>query len=154
MYNWMNFGDDPSGGNRDPIRWCTCPHILNSGGPRPSLTELSICAPIDVKANKQLYCLMLLMNLFEVASPSNLARENRGSGLGLYGGMLILPPLQQLLYVIDVAPCRFRTLSAYQKIAWQYEHSYLGFPWYDLFGYEATLCRENGSMLARSFQER
>jgi hypothetical protein len=64
-----------------------------------------MCATIDVKANKQLYCLMLLMNLFEVVSPSNLARENRGSGLGIYGGMLILPPLQQLLYVIDVAPC-------------------------------------------------
>jgi hypothetical protein len=52
-------------------------------------------------------------------SPSNLAREDRGSGLGLYGGMIILPPLQQLLYTIDESRCRLRTLSAYQKIAWQ-----------------------------------
>jgi hypothetical protein len=35
-------------------------------------------APMDVKANKQLYCLMALMNFLDVESPSNLANEARG----------------------------------------------------------------------------
>jgi hypothetical protein len=50
------------------------------GSPRPSLIELSICAPIDVNANKQLYCLMFFINLFDVASPSKHARDASGSG--------------------------------------------------------------------------
>src|SRR6266540_4499282 len=97
MYNCMNFGEAPSGGSKEPIRWWTCPQILKTGGPRPSLMEESIFAPIDVKANRQLYCLMFRMNLSELESPSNLANELRGSGRDLYDGMLTLPPLQQLL---------------------------------------------------------
>jgi hypothetical protein len=41
------------------------------------------------------------MNFLDVASPSNLARDAKGLGRGLKGGMLIFPPLQQLLYLID-----------------------------------------------------
>jgi hypothetical protein len=50
----------------------------------------------EVKANKQLYCLMCCINFFAVESPSNFARDASGSGLGLYGGIDTFPPLQQL----------------------------------------------------------
>ena len=79
------------------MRWCNCPQILNTGGPRPSFMVELIFAPIDVKENKQLYYLIFSINFLELESPSNLANEAKGSGRGLYDGMLTLPPLQQLL---------------------------------------------------------
>jgi hypothetical protein len=32
--------------------------------------NLSICAPIDVNANKQLYCIIFFINLLDDASPA------------------------------------------------------------------------------------
>jgi hypothetical protein len=59
------------------------PEILKTGGPRPSFTELSTLstwAPIDVKAKRQLYCLIFCMNLLDVVPPSKRDREANGSG--------------------------------------------------------------------------
>jgi hypothetical protein len=78
-------------------------------------------APIEVKANRQLYCRIFFINLLHLASPLNLASEVNGSGRGRNGGMTILPPLQQLLYIgwpdCRLEPCL--TPSRSQKIAWQ-----------------------------------
>jgi hypothetical protein len=71
---------------------------------------------------------MLRMNFLDIESPSNLASVANGSGCGLYGGIAILPPLQQLLYSIDPSICLPRALSRYQKTALQYRHSKSGVP--------------------------
>ena len=54
-------------------------HILNNGGPQPSLIE-----PIEVKAKIQLYCLIFETKLLDVESPLNFASGPNGSGRGLY----------------------------------------------------------------------
>jgi len=66
-------------------------------GPRPSFIDLSMCAPIDVKANRQLYCRICFKKRLQAASPSNLANDFSGSGRSLKGGMSTLPDLQHLL---------------------------------------------------------
>jgi len=58
-------------------------------------------APIEVKAKRQLYCLIFFINLLEIGPPSDLARVARGSGLGRNRGMATLPPLQHLLYITE-----------------------------------------------------
>lgn len=83
----MNFGVPSLGGSKEPIRWCTWQYILNMGGPRPSLNELSICAPIDLKANRQLYCLIFFIIFLDVVLPSKAAKDANGSGRDLYEGM-------------------------------------------------------------------
>ena len=93
----MNLGGSPSCGSRDPIRWWIWPLILKTGGPQPSFIPWSIFAPIDVKANMQLYWHIFFINFFERASPSYLTKPARGSGHFLKGSIRILPPLQQEL---------------------------------------------------------
>jgi hypothetical protein len=61
--------------------------ILNRGGPRPSFTDVSICVPIDVNANRQLYCLIFFINLFDDLFVVKRTKDASGSGRGLYGGM-------------------------------------------------------------------
>jgi hypothetical protein len=63
-----------------------------------------MCAPIDVNANKQLYCLMFLMNFLEVVLPLKDAKDANGSCQGSKGGMETFPLLQHLLYVIHTEP--------------------------------------------------
>lgn len=83
--------------------------------------ERSIFAPMEVKANRQLYWRIFFMNLLHLASPSNLDNEAKGSGRGRNGGITILPPLQQLLY-IGCLKWRDEPLlipSRGQKTSWQ-----------------------------------
>jgi len=54
-------------------------------------------APIDVKANRQLYWRILRINFVLLESPSNLASEAKGSGQSRGRGIFIFPALQQEL---------------------------------------------------------
>lgn len=47
---------------------------------RTSFTERSILAPIEVKAKRQLYCLMFRINLLDIGPPLKVASVGRGSG--------------------------------------------------------------------------
>jgi hypothetical protein len=69
--------------SNEPIRWWNWPQILNIGGPHPSFNELSMCAPIDMNVNRQLYCFIFLMNLFIDVLPLKDAKDANGSGQGL-----------------------------------------------------------------------
>lgn len=49
-----------------------------------------------------------------------MSRLCKGSGGGLYGGKMTLPPLQHVLYIGDELCCSRRTRSSNQKKAPQY----------------------------------
>lgn len=70
---------------------------MKTGGPLPSFIERSISAPMEVNEKRQLYCLIVFMNLLHTGPAPNLAKLAKGSGLGLKRGICIFPPLQHLL---------------------------------------------------------
>jgi len=79
----------------------------------------SMFAPIEVKANKQLYCRMFFINFVDRGPPLNAAKVAKGSGRERNGGILILPLLQHELYMtrFSLRDESHFTLSWYQNIA-------------------------------------
>jgi hypothetical protein len=67
----------------------------NTYGPLALLISLSILPPIDVNANRLLYCLVFARKCFDIGSFLLFISLDRNSGGSLKGGILICPCLQQ-----------------------------------------------------------